>query len=142
MRSLHVLLGLAFIAVTSTMQAGQSLASGNLSSFLPERIQNPQFQQMSPEERAKQETQWMKTDLALTAQQLSKVDSINLKYAKMRSQLQGQDREARMAKMQELQSQKEGELKSVLTEDQMKKYKELLPQRRGMRNQGQGRGNQ
>jgi len=145
MRSLHVLLGLAFIALTSTVQAGQNNTSCISSGFSLIGIQNPQYQQMSPVERAKQETEWMKKDLVLTAQQLAKVDSINLRYAKkrseMRSQMQGQDREAMMAKMQEMQTQKEAELKPVLTEDQMKKYKELLPQRRGMRGTGQGRGN-
>ena len=141
MRSLHVLIGLAMIALTPAIQAGQNSTANNSSGLMQIRFQNPQFQQMSPEDRAKQETQWMKTDLALTDKQLGKVDSINLKYAKMRSQLQGQDRETRMAKMQEIQGQKEAELKTVLTEDQMKKYKELLPQRRGMRGPGQGRGN-
>jgi hypothetical protein len=144
MRSLHVLLlGLAFIILAPTAQAGQNYASGSSSGFSLIGIQNPQFQQMSPEDRAKQETEWMKKDLALTAQQLVKVDSINLKYAKksadLRSQMQGQDREARMAKMQEIQGQKETELKAVLTEDQLKKYKELVIQRRA--NRGQGRGN-
>jgi len=133
------------ITIGSTVQANQNYLSITDSKYYLFGIQNSQYQQMSPEERAKQETEWMKNDLTLTAQQLAKVDSINLKYAKkrseMRSQMQGQDREAMMAKMQEIQSLKEAELKPVLTEDQMKKYKELLPQRRGMRGNGQGRSN-
>ena len=145
MRSLHLVLGLAMITIGSTVQANQNYLSITDSKYYLFGIQNSQYQQMSPEERAKQETEWMKNDLTLTAQQLAKVDSINLKYAKkrseMRSQMQGQDREAMMAKMQEIQSLKEAELKPVLTEDQMKKYKELLPQRRGMRGNGQGRSN-
>jgi hypothetical protein len=95
--------------------------------------------QRTPEERAKRETEWMKTDLALTDKQIPLVDTINLKYAKkqaeLRKQMEGQDREAFRPKMEELQKQKSEELKSVLTEDQMKKYIELLPQRRG---RGQG----
>ena len=107
-------------------------------------IQNPQFQQMSPEDRAKSETASMKTDLGLTDQQVAKVDSINLKYAKKRAEMRGQfqnDRQAMMSKMQEMQEQKNAELKPVLTEAQMKKYLELLQQRRSNR-MGQGRGPQ
>jgi hypothetical protein len=143
MKSLRVLFGLAILAIATSVQAGQNFVSCNSCDISTFRIQNPQMQQMSPEERAKQETEWMKKDLELNAQQLVKVDSINLKFAKkrseMRSQMQGQDRETMMAKMQEMQSQKETELKSVLTEDQLKKYKELVIQRRA--NRGQGRGN-
>jgi hypothetical protein len=143
MKSLQLLLGMAIITIGSTVQANENYLSSLTSKNSVIGIQNSQYQQMSPEERAKQETEWMKNDLSLTAQQLVKVDSINLKYAKkrteMRSQMQGQDREAMMAKMQEIQALKEAELKPVLTEEQMKKYRELLPQRRGMRGNGQGR---
>jgi periplasmic protein CpxP/Spy len=145
MRSLRLLLGIVLVVLTSTVQAGEKYAKNSFSHFSILAFHFQQYQQMSAEDRAKQETEWMKTDLALTPQQIAKVDSINLKYAKkrveMRGQMQGQDRDAMMAKMQEMQAQKEAELKPVLTEDQMKKYKELLPQRRGMRGQGQGRGN-
>ena len=143
MRSLNVFLALAAISFATTVQASQNFTSVNSTALRFTVIQNPQNQQMSPEERAKQETEWMKKDLALTDAQLVKVDSINLKFAKkrseMRSQMQGQDREAMMAKMQEMQAQKETELKPVLTEDQLKKYKELAAQRRANRGQGQGR---
>lgn len=104
-------------------------------------MQNPQYQRMTPEERAKAETEQMKTDLALTNDQVAKVDTINLKYAKLRMGMRGQfqgDREGMMAKMQEMQQQKNAELKTVLTEEQMKKYEELLQQRRGFRGQGRG----
>ncbi len=122
--------------------AGTTFAANPLGNMLSRSaIQNPQYQRMTPEERAKAETQRMKTDLTLTDQQLAKVDTINLKYAKMRSGMRGQfqgDREGMMAKMQEMQQQKNAELKSVLTEEQMKKYEELLQQRRGFRGQGRG----
>jgi periplasmic protein CpxP/Spy len=141
MKSLRLLFGLAIIAIASTTQAGQSFPTH--AHKARHGFQQPQ--QMSAEERAKQETAWMKTDLALNDQQLVKVDSINLKFAKkrseMRSQMQGMDRESIMAKMQEMQSQKEAELKAVLTEEQLKKYKELVIQRRGNRGPGMGRGN-
>ena len=105
-------------------------------------LQGQQYQPMSAEDRAKSETAWMKTDLSLTDQQVVKVDTINLKYAKMREGMRGQfqqgDRDAMRAKMLEMQNQKNAELKTVLTEDQMKKYLEVLPQHRG--NGGQGRG--
>ena len=102
-------------------------------------IQPPQGMQRTPEERAKRESEWMKTDLVLTEKQIPLFDTINLKYAKkqveLRKQMEGQDREAMRPKMEELQKQKSEELKAVLTEDQLKKYIELLPQRRG---RGQG----
>jgi hypothetical protein len=97
-------------------------------------------QQRTPEERAKRETQWMKDSLALSPEQVILVDTINLKYAKkqadLRTQMEGQDREAWRPKMQELQEQKSGELKKVLTEDQMKKYADMAARRRFGRGQG------
>ncbi len=145
MKSLHIILGLAALSLAVSVQGNQNFASANSSKFAALTIQNPQYQQMSPEDRAKQETEWMKKDLVLTDAQVLKVDSINLKFAKkrteMRAQMQGQDREAMRARMQEMQTQKEAELKPVLTEDQLKKYKELVPQRRGNRGQGQPQGN-
>ena len=44
-----------------------------------------------------------------------------------------------MAKRQELQTQKNEELKKVFTEEQMKKYLEVLEQRRANRGQGRPR---
>jgi hypothetical protein len=108
-----------------------TLLVGNMFALQPPSGDRPQ---RTPEERAKRETEWMKTDLTLTEKQIPLVDTINLKYAKklneLRKQMEGQDREAMRPKMQELQTQKNEELKPVLTEDQMKKYIELLPQRR------------
>ena len=75
-------------------------------------VQPPQGNrpQRTPEERAKRETEWMKTDLTLTEAQIPLVDTINLKYAKkqmeLRNQMQGQDWEAMRTKRQELQTQK------------------------------------
>jgi hypothetical protein len=96
--------------------------------------------QRTPETRAKRESEWMKTDLALTDKQIPLVDTINLKYAKMQDALmketKGQDRETVRPKMEELRKQKTAELKLILTEDQMKKYLELIPQHMGPRKGG------
>jgi hypothetical protein len=90
--------------------------------------------QMTPEERAKHETDWMKTELALTENQIQTVDSINLKYAKkrdeMRKQSDASDFRAIRPKMEELRNQKNEELKSVLSDKQMEKYLESLSKRR------------
>lgn len=96
--------------------------------------------QRTLEERAKRESEWMKTSLELTESQLLQIDTINLKYAKkqmeLRNQMQGQDREAIITKRRELQTQKNEELKIILTEDQMKKYLQELEQRRANRRSG------
>ena len=114
------------------------IIAGQFTFAQPPQGGRPQF---NPEDRAKQETQWMKTTLTLTDAQIPQIDTINLKYAKkqmeLRNQVQGGDREAMRSKRQELQNQKNEELKKVLSEDQMKKYLDELEKRRA--NMGQGR---
>jgi periplasmic protein CpxP/Spy len=134
MKTRFLISALAVLVITGSVFATTTtrVATRNCAAFQP-----PQGQKRTPEERAKRETEWMKTDLTLMEKQIPLVDTINLKYAKkqdeMRKQMEGQDREAFRPKMEEMQKQKNEELKSVLTEDQLKKYIELLPQRRGPR---------
>jgi hypothetical protein len=112
----------------------QNYCSATIKLFQPPQGERKEFK---PEEMAKQETKWMTSDLVLEKEQIPLVDSINFKYAlkmsQMRKENKEQDREAMHAKMEELQKQKNEELKGVLSEAQMKKYIELLPQRRGPR---------
>jgi hypothetical protein len=142
MKTRFLISAIAVLVITGSVFAREttSKASGNYAAFQP-----PQGQRRTPEERAKRETEWMKTDLVLTEKQIPLVDTINLKYAKkqdeLRKQMEGQDRESFRPKMEEMQKQKNEELKTVLTEDQLKKYIELLPQRRGPKSGGrQGEG--
>ncbi len=84
-----------------------------------------QPQMPSADEMAKHETDWMKTELTLSAEQLTLVSSINLNYAKKVKELFAQsngDRESMHAKMEVLQSQKKDELAKILSADQLQKY--------------------
>ncbi len=79
----------------------------------------------TPEERAEAQTLMMKEELGLDAAAVDKVRAINLEYAKkMDPTIQGPD--GPLLKSREafnLQEQKEGELKAVLTPEQFQKYR-------------------
>jgi len=101
----------------------------------------PQF---NPEDMAKRQTEWMTKELSLTDAQVAPVDSINLVYAKKQAELfkPDGDREAMREKMTALNAEKEKAFAAVLTEEQLKKYKESA---RGMfgggrRGNGDGQG--
>jgi hypothetical protein len=88
----------------------------------------------SAEEMAKRETESMKAELKLTPEQLTSVEAINLKYAKIRSEMfqqgQGGDFEQMRKTMEENQKQKRAELEKVLTADQLKSYDVMMENRR------------
>jgi hypothetical protein len=87
--------------------------------------QTGQMPRMNPEEMANRQTERMTTDLKLDDKQKTEVAAINLKYAKMRSELfpaNQVDRETVHAKMQEMDTKKNAELEKVLTADQYKQY--------------------
>ena len=93
----------------------------------------------SPEDRAKHLTEMMKETLSLTAAQEPKVSAINLKYAKKMEEVRKvADTAVQHKSMRNLNNQKDGELKAVLTADQFKSYlkqvEEMKARRRGMRN--------
>ena len=95
-------------------------------------------QRATPEERAKQQTEWMKTSLKLSDDQVTKVDAVNLKYAKKMNDMfqqsgQNADREARQKMRDDLDTQKRVELQAILTADQLKQYDTELAQRRANR---------
>ena len=75
-------------------------------------------------DRAAKLTEWMKTNLQLTDEQLPKIQDINLKYAKKADEF----RSMSMGKRQKLQklkadgAAKDQELKTVLNADQYKIY--------------------
>jgi len=99
-----------------------------------------QRQQMTPEERAKAQTERLETLLKLTAAQKTKVQAIELEYAKETSALrqnnQGGDREAMREALQKLSTKRDTKYKEVLTADQFKKYQEDNEQRQRERGQG------
>lgn len=78
----------------------------------------------TPEERAGKLTEWMKSNLQLNDDQVTRVHTINLKYANKNQGLQTQAM-SRKQKMQELKDNdkaKDAELKNVLTNDQYDTY--------------------
>ncbi|MFA9388879.1 MAG: hypothetical protein ACERKD_03680 [Prolixibacteraceae bacterium] len=95
-----------------------------------------QGRQTDPVERAKRQTEQMKTDLGLSADQTAKVEVINKKYAEKMSEIfkdmqsSGGDRSKVREKMDVLNTEKTAELKPVLTADQLKKYIEIEEKRR------------
>jgi len=75
-------------------------------------------------DRAAKLTEWMKTNLQLTDEQLPKVQDINLKYANKADEIRSMSMGKRQ-KLQKLKSDgqaKDGELKAVLSQDQYKIY--------------------
>jgi hypothetical protein len=92
----------------------------------------------SPEERAKRQTEMMKTELNLTAVQEPKVNTINLKYAKkMQDVRKMTDTAAQRKSFESLNKQKDAELKPVLTADQFKAYQKMMADFKARRQQGQ-----
>lgn len=88
----------------------------------------------SPEEMAGWETGQMKSELNLSADQLTKVEAINLKYAKKMGEMFQQgppsDFDEMMKKMEAIQQEKRTELAKVLNADQLKKYDAMMAERR------------
>ena len=130
MKKLFVL-SIMFLATVSFATAQQRQGQG-------------QRQQMSPEERAKVQTERLEKLLSLTADQKTKVHAIELEIGKemtaQRQKAQG-DREAMRAAMQEVNKKRDAKYKAVLTADQYKKYLEDNEQRQRERGQGGGQRN-
>jgi len=78
----------------------------------------------TPEERARLQTEMMKTKLGLTTDQTPKVAAINQKYAqRMDPIIKGQEGPLmRLRQMREVGQAKEAELKGVLSPEQFQKY--------------------
>jgi hypothetical protein len=80
---------------------------------------------MSTEERAKARTQRMAKDLGLSAEQLARVEALNLKHAKEGEAMRASDEKERAMRRAEMKDRKaayETELKTVLTPEQFTKW--------------------
>jgi hypothetical protein len=78
------------------------------------------------EERAQQWTEWMKKELSITAEQEPGVQEVNMKYAQKAEELKAREG-TKMEKFKELKAideAKDGELKSILSEEQFKVYQQ------------------
>jgi Spy/CpxP family protein refolding chaperone len=91
----------------------------------------------SAEDRAKHQTETMKTELKLTPAQETKVYAINLKYAEKMGDVRNiADTAARRKSFETLNKQKDSELKPILTADQFKSYQKMVADMRAKRQQG------
>jgi hypothetical protein len=90
-----------------------------------------------PEEMARFETDWMKTSLKLTAVQISKIEAINLKYARKICRMFEQEPEGDYVlmdkKMNKMVSQKIIEFQFILTPEQLAIYEKEMSTRRASR---------
>jgi periplasmic protein CpxP/Spy len=97
------------------------------------------YQQLSPEDRAYNQTKQMKKMLSLSKEQFDKIEIINVKYAMLMDSTMrangGFSPEMR-EKIKPMMEAKDKEIRPILTEDQMKLYEES---RKKMGNGG-GRG--
>ncbi|RXK81445.1 hypothetical protein [Filimonas effusa] len=81
----------------------------------------------TPEERAAMQTEWLKTKLSLSSEQETKVNEINLKYAReMDPVLKGSGGKlAKLKKAKAINDKKEAEYKTVFSSEQFATYQKL-----------------
>lgn len=101
------------------------------------------WQNQTPEERAKSQTDQIKEACGLDKAQEKKVYDLSLKsgkeMAKMREGMQGGgDRDAMRTKMTKMRDEQNAEMKKILSADQYVKYEKYLEERRAARQQGGG----
>jgi hypothetical protein len=92
---------------------------------------NAQHKNHDPEARAKKKTEWMKTELSLSAEQATKVEGINLKYGQKRKALKDEMRK----QMKSLRQEEQKELEGVLTKEQLATYEKKKAERKEKRKQ-------
>lgn len=91
------------------------------------------WQNSSPEERAKIQTDQMREKVNITNEQDSSIYEINLKYAKKIQELMKgeQGRDEMRSKIGEMMKEKDNELKGILTEEQFELYLNYKEELRG-----------
>lgn len=85
------------------------------------------MQDKTPQERAKFQTEMMKSKLGLDSMQASQVEAINLKYALKNEPILKSDNSklSKFKQLRSLQKEKESELKKVFTSEQYKQYQDF-----------------
>lgn len=92
-----------------------------------------QRERPSSEDIAKRQTEQMTKSLSLTDDQKSKVEAINLKYAKKQDNAFKSNKEEKQARREEMKKNheaKDAELKGVLSSEQYVKYQEKQQERK------------
>jgi periplasmic protein CpxP/Spy len=86
----------------------------------------------TPEERAQHRTEWMTKELGLSAEQIAKVNPVNITYARAMSEVGAmQDEAAKKTRTKALRDKRDADLKAILTPDQFTKLGTLHEQRSG-----------
>jgi hypothetical protein len=79
----------------------------------------------TPEERARIQTEWMKQTLKLDETQLTKIEPLNLKYAKKMEEIKSiPSKMDKLKKAKSIMDEKDKELKKILNKDQFDVYLE------------------
>src|SRR5262245_44964266 len=104
---------LAAVVIALLIPAGQGVLA-----------QLEQLKNTTPEQRAKLQTDLMKSKLGLTPEQTATIGAINEKYAqRMEPIIKGSEGPfTRMRQMRQVSEAKEAELKATLSPDQFQKY--------------------
>jgi hypothetical protein len=76
-------------------------------------------------ERAARQTEWMKTNLNLSGDQLSRVSDINMRYANKMDEIvhSTKGKPEKKSEARNLSEQKDGELKGIFSESQYSAYR-------------------
>ncbi|MGX5685331.1 hypothetical protein ACWKWW_12245 [Chryseobacterium cucumeris] len=84
----------------------------------------------TPEQRAKMQTEWMTTKLALNTSQIQKVSALNLQYAQKNEPIiqSSENKLSKFKKLKTLQKEKSNALSPILDAAQYQKYQEIKDQ--------------
>lgn len=84
----------------------------------------------TPEQRAKMQTEWMTTKLALNTSQIQQVSALNLQYAQKNEPIiqSNEGKLSKFKKLKALQKEKSNALSQILDAGQYKKYQEIKDQ--------------
>lgn len=102
----------------------------------------PRQRNINPEDMAKRQTEQLKEAVGLNEKQEKQVYELNLQTSKkmraMRDEMQGGGFEGMREKMNELRTEQNKKMKTILTDAQWKKYEKYQEERRERMNNRQG----
>ncbi len=98
--------------------------------FTPLAAQQKSLQDSTPEQRAKMQTEWMKTKLELNSSQAAQAYNLNLLYAQKNESVlkSSEGKLAKFKKLRPIQKEKDLALSKILNPDQYRKYQDLKDQ--------------
>ncbi len=92
--------------------------------------QTKKLKDTTPEQRAKMQTEWMTSKLALNTKQVDQVSALNLQYARKNDPIlkSNESKLSKFKKLKALQKEKSNALSQILDAGQYKKYEEIKDQ--------------